>query len=89
MAFEKMVEDDRNNIKPLFRNRLLKKEERKASKENKRANWYKNPEKGINYKSVLFVPPNPCGVLVKELKKREEELDRFLRKNQDHRKGWG
>ena len=77
MAFEKMLEADRNNIKPLFRNRLWKKEERKAAKQNKRANWYKNTEKGIKYKSVLFVPPTPGGVLVKELKKREEELNRF------------
>ena len=43
---------------------------------NKNVNWYKNPEKSeINYKSVLFVPPTPGGILAKELKKRELELE--------------
>jgi hypothetical protein len=46
-----------------------------VAKMNKRVNWYKNPEKTeIKYKSVLFVPPTYCGVLVKELKKREHKL---------------
>ena len=77
-AFEKMLEEDRNNVKPLFRDRLWKKEEREHSKKEKRLNWYKNEGgKKIKYKSILFVPPTPGGILVKQLKEREEELNKF------------
>ena len=77
-AFEKMLEDDKNNIKPLFRPREWNKDKRDEIKKNKKVNWYKNPEKSeINYKSVLFVPPTPGGILAKELKKREEELNKY------------
>ena len=76
-AFDKMLEEDRNNIKPLFRDRFWKKEERETSKKEKKLNWYKNEGKTkINYKSILFVPPTPGGILVKQLKEREEELNR-------------
>ena len=75
-AFNKMLEDDKNNIKPLFRARSWNKTERDEKKKNKRVNWYKSAEKtDIKYKSVLFVPPTPGGVLAKELKKREKELN--------------
>ena len=76
-AFDKMLEEDRNNVKPLFRDRLWKKEERENSKKEKKLNWYKNEGKTkIKYKSILFVPPTPGGILVKQLKEREEELNR-------------
>ena len=77
-AFEKMLEDDKKNVKPLFRPREWNKDKRDELKRNKKVNWYKNPEKThINYKSVLFVPPTPGGILAKELKKREEELNKY------------
>ena len=76
LAFDKMLEDNKNNVKPLFRKRSWNKEEREAMKVNKRVNWYKNAAKGITYRSVLFVPPTPGGVLAKELRKREEELNK-------------
>ena len=41
-AFDKMLEEDRNNVKPLFRDRFWKKEERENSKKEKKFNWYKN-----------------------------------------------
>ena len=76
-GFEKMVEEDRKGTKPLFRNRNWKKEEREAQKKEKRLNWYKNEGKnGIQYTSVLFVPPTPGGILAKQLRKREEELNK-------------
>ena len=76
-AFEKMLEDDKKGIKPLFRAREWNKDERDEIKRNKKVNWYKNPKKShINYKSVLFVPPTPGGILARELKLREEELNR-------------
>ena len=39
-------------------------------------NWYRNNGK-IEYKSVLFVPVTKGGVLAKEMKKREEEINRY------------
>ena len=76
-AFEKMLENDRKGIKPLFRDRNWNKEERLESKKNKKINWYKDGGKSNNkYKSVLFVPPTPGGILARELKIREEELNR-------------
>ena len=47
-----------------------------------KTNWYnkgaqKSQEDAIVYKTVLFVPTTKDGVLIKMLKKREEELNRF------------
>ena len=77
-AFMKMKNDDEKGIKPLFRNREWNAVERKQNKEKKRVNWYKNTEnKEIEYKTVLFVPVTKGGGLAKELKQREEELNKF------------
>ena len=75
-AFEKMLEEDRNGTKPLYRNRNWNKENRIQSKENKGKNWYKNEKNSEKvYKSILFVPPTPGSVLLKEMRNREEELN--------------
>ena len=85
-AFEKMVKADQNGEKPLYRDKTWKKEIRKEQKENNRLNWYKNGKNGkkeldakksIDYKTVLFVPVTKGGLLAKELKKREEEINRY------------
>ena len=84
-AFEKMVNDDQSGTKPLYRDKNWNKESRKEQKEGKHINWYKNGgtektgsgTKSLEYKSVLFVPVTKGGKLAKELKKREEELNRF------------
>ena len=77
-GFEKMLEDDKNGVKPLFRNREWNKDEREENKRARKLNWYKNPkDPKINYKSVLFVPPTPGGVLARNLKTREQEINRF------------
>ena len=69
-GFEKMVEDDKNGVKPLYRNRNWNKENRRLDKKNKITNWYKTGQKSdIKYKSILFVPPTPGGILLKELAK--------------------
>ena len=76
-AFSKMLEDDKNDVKPLFRSREWNKDVRKESKINKKSNWYKNLGKSqIKYKSVMFVPPTPGGILVKDMKKREAEVNK-------------
>ena len=75
-AFQKMVEEDKNGTKPLFRSKQWNMEHRAESKRNKIKNWYKNEEKSdIQYKSILFVPPTPGSQLLKELRKREDELN--------------
>ena len=73
-----MVEEDKKGTKPLYRNREWNKENRLAEKEHKRNNWYKNDAKtgGEIYTSILFVPPTPGSGLLKELKSREEELNK-------------
>ena len=76
LAFEKMIEDNKTGTKPLYRDREWKKEERIDSKKDKKVNWYNTGNQGIEYKSVLFVPVTKGGKLVKEIRKREEELNR-------------
>ena len=44
-GFEKMLEEDRNGTKPLFRNRSWKKEERENRKKERKVNWYKDGKK--------------------------------------------
>ena len=77
-AFEKMLKDDQEGIKPLFRSRDWNIEERKVEKKNKKLNWYKNTNgKEMNYKSVMFVPVTRGSVLAKKLKQREEEINKY------------
>ena len=71
-----MVDEDKKGLKPLFRDRLWNFEERMKAKKNKKLNWYKNNEKS-KYTSVMMVPPTPGSVLVKELQRREEEVNKY------------
>ena len=76
-AFEKMVEDDKQGIKPLYRSRDWQKEERNKDKNDKKLKWYKNTGMNENeYKSVLFVPITKGSLLAKELKEREREINK-------------
>ena len=76
-AFSKMIEENKNGTKPLFRNRAWKKEEREENKKNQKLNWYRNKKKTkIDYTSILFVPPTPGGILIKEMKQREDEINK-------------
>ena len=75
-AYEKMKEDDKNNVKPMYRSRDWNHEERQLSKAKKKLNWWNSEKSKIKYRSVLFVAPTPGGVLVKELRKREAELNK-------------
>ena len=76
-AFKKMIDDDSNGVKPLFRNRNWNKENRQLEKKNKKRNWYKiGTHSKIKYKSILFVPPTPGGELLRDLKQREMELNK-------------
>ena len=78
-AFEKMVKDDQAGTKPLYRDKNWNKDIRKEQKQSRKLNWYKGGGnlKPVEYKSVLFVPVTNGGKLAKELRNREEELNRF------------
>ena len=75
-AFEKMQQDDKNGLKPMYRSRDWNAEERKRQKSERKVKWWNTKNSKIQYKSVLFVNPTPGGVLAKELRQREEELNR-------------
>ena len=75
-AFKKMVEDDKNDIKPMYRNREWNLEERQNQKINKKSNWWNSAKSEVQYKSVLFVTPTPGEVLAKEIRKRLEEINK-------------
>ena len=79
-----MVKADQCGEKPLYRDKNWEKEKRKQQKESNRLNWYKNRKNNpsscsnnIEYKTVLFVPVTKGGLLAKELKKREDEVNKY------------
>ena len=72
MASEKMLFNDQNGIRPLFRNRKQIEEDKKVRSKSK---WWN--KKGRKYTTILFVPPTPQGELAKLIQKREEELNRY------------
>ena len=75
-AFQSMMDDDINQVKPMYRSRQWNADERNRAKSEKKFNWWNTEKSKIQYKSVLFVTPTPGGVLAKELQKREEELNK-------------
>ena len=82
-AFEEMVKADQSGEKPLYRDKNWKKEIRKEQKERNHLNWYKHGKSkldgktNIEYKTVLFVPVTKGGLLAKELRQREDEVNRY------------
>ena len=72
----KMTEDDLNGVKPMFRSKEWNFEERQKAKLSKKRDWWNSNHSKIKYTSVLFVAPTPGGVLAKELRKREAELNK-------------
>ena len=74
-AFEKMIDNDKNGIIPLYRPRSWNKEARNLQKSMKKSNWWNAKSSKIQYKSVMFVTPTPGEVLMKSLQKRELELN--------------
>ena len=79
-AWDKILQADESGEKPLYRDKNWKKQERREFKQKNRLNWYKNDENcknKVQYCTVLFVPVTKGGLLIKELKKREYEINRF------------
>ena len=75
-AFEKMIQDDKKGIKPLFRDKNWNFEARLNKKQNTKRNWFRDNENS-KFKTVLFVPPTPGSGLLKELKTRDEEINKY------------
>ena len=71
-GFEKMIQDNEARIKPWM------KEELEIKKINNKSNWYKsNKNEKMEHKIVLFVPLTPGGLLAKQMKMREKEINRY------------
>ena len=79
-AFDEMVKADEAGTKPLYRDKMWNKDKRKQEKQDKKLNWYKNGGKGlktVEYTTVMFVTVTKGGILAKELRKREFEINKF------------
>jgi len=63
-AFEKIVDDDKNGVKPMYRNKMWKKKERKQTKQTRMSQWHKQG----GFSSVMFVPHTPESRLAKTLR---------------------
>ena len=61
-AFERQVERDKDGIRPLYRPKGYKEEERRKKKARNKTSWY------MPYDSVLFIPPTPKGELLEKMK---------------------
>ena len=48
-----MTDDDKNNVKPMYRSRDWNAEERQLSKSKKKFNWWNTTKSEIQYKSVF------------------------------------
>ena len=75
-----MEEADASGKKPLYRSRDQDSENRFFKKNDRKLNWWKNEKSKIIYTNILFVPPTPGSKLAKWLRKREEELNKFQKK---------
>ena len=51
-AFDKMVEDDKSGVKPMYRSIDWNAEEKQKSKLNKKFNWWNSSKSNIQYKNM-------------------------------------
>ena len=65
--FDKMIEDDKNGVVPLFRPKLWKQEERALEKSTKKYTWFKDHKS--NPEAFLFVEATPNSVLLKNIER--------------------
>ena len=78
--FDKILKEDEEGTKPLYRTRNWNREKREKDKRLKKKKWY-NKDGSLKYNTVLFVETTPGGELVKRLRKREADRN----KNNDWR----
>ena len=63
--FEKIVENDRTGVVPMYRSKFWNQEERARAKKEKRGSWYKRGD----CESVMFVDATPNGALSDSFRK--------------------
>jgi hypothetical protein len=68
-----MVEEDRTGVKPLYRDRSWRQEERRKEKERKKSGWYKQIG-GKSSDFPLFCPASPGGRLAERWRQVAEEV---------------
>ena len=68
-GYNKILEADRNKIKPLYRPKGWNRSARRLESRNKSQNWL-----GPKYKSCIFVPPTPGSELKQLLQQKEVEM---------------
>lgn len=61
-AYENQVKRDEDGIRPMYRPKGYKEEERRKKKARNKTSWYKPHD------SVLFIPPTPKGELLEKMK---------------------
>ena len=72
-AWQKMQEEDRSGVRPLYRSNTWKKEERQKQKVKKRAGWFKQLG-GKRSDFPLFCPMSPGGRLAERWRRVVEEV---------------
>ena len=77
-AFKLQIENDKQGIRPLFRDKARIIEDQKLRGKG-RVDWWNLPHENNpdvpKYTSVLFVPPTPRGVLAKMMQSREAAIN--------------
>jgi hypothetical protein len=72
-AWERMAEEDRTGVRPLYRDRSWRKEERSREKERKKAGWFKQLG-GQKSDFPLFCPASPGSRLAERWRRVAEEV---------------
>ena len=70
--FENLKQKEEKGIRPLYRKRSFDEDERKKRKEEKHCNWFK--QTNHEFSTVFFVPPTPDSLLLKNLRKTEQQF---------------
>ena len=70
-AYRKMIENDKQNVIPLYRTREWKRNQREKMKRTKKEEWFKKGD----YESVIFIPATPRAKLKKKMQERIDKTD--------------
>ena len=67
-GYNKILDDDKNGAKPLYRSKEWKSSTRRLDKQNKKKTWLRS------FKSCVFVPPTPGSELQKIMQAKEIQM---------------